>query len=72
MQLYIGDWQAPTKRDDWIYTPTAGLTYAYNKHLSADLTCSRDWAVNQQSGIATGNGREFTRDLVSLAVKYVF
>ena len=60
MQLYIGDWQAPVKRDDWIYTPTAGLTYTYDKHLSAELDYSRDWAVNQQSSVP--DGRQFTRD----------
>ncbi len=32
--LYVGDWELPTHRDDWIYTPSAGLTYNYNKHLS--------------------------------------
>ena len=37
-QLYIGDWQQPVNRDDWIYTPSAGLAYTYNQHLSAELT----------------------------------
>ncbi len=72
MQLYIGDWEAPVNRDDWIYTPSAGLTYAYNQHLSAELAYSHDWVKNQASGVTYGDGREFTRDLVSLAVKYVF
>ena len=72
MELYIGDWQAPVKRDDWIYTPSFDVTYAYNQHLSAEFSFSRDWAENQQSGITTGEGREFTRDLFSLAVRCAF
>jgi hypothetical protein len=72
MQLYIGDWQAPANRDDWIYTPSAGVTYTHDKHWSAELSYSHDWAENKASGISTGNGREFTRNLVSLAVKYAF
>ena len=23
--LYVGDWELPTHRDDWIYTPSAGF-----------------------------------------------
>jgi len=76
MQLYIGDWQAPVNRNDWIYTPSAGLTYAFNKHFSAEAASSGDWAENLTPTSAPGakyaEGREFTRHLVSLAVKYVF
>ena len=35
--LYIGDWREPVNRDDWIYTPSAALTYNFNKHLSAEF-----------------------------------
>ncbi len=76
MQLYVGDWQVPVNRDDWIYTPSAGLTYTYNKHFSVEATASGDWAVNKTSTAAPGaefaEGREFTRHLVSLAAKYTF
>jgi hypothetical protein len=76
MQLYVGDWQVPVNRDDWIYTPSAGLTYAYDKHFSVEATASGDWAENKTStaapGAAYAEGREFTRHLVSLAVKYAF
>jgi len=76
MQLYIGDWQVPVNRNDWIYTPSAGLTYAYNKHFSIEATASGDWAENKTSTSAEGaeyaEGREFTRHLVSLAMKYTF
>jgi len=76
LQLYIGDWQAPVNRNDWIYTPSAGLTYTCNKHFSVEATASGDWAENKTSIAAPSaqyaDGREFTRHLVSLAAKYAF
>jgi len=72
--LYIGDWEKPVNRDDWIYTPSAGLTYNYNKHLSAECNYSYDWVDSKVSASVEPltNSHEFTRHLVSLAVKYVF
>lgn len=75
-QLYIGDWQAPVNREDWIYTPSAGLSYACDKHLSAELAYSYDWVENQTptsaAGAAYADGREYTRHLLTLGVKYAF
>ena len=75
-KIYAGDWQTPVNRNDWIYTPSAGLAYAYDKHLSAELNYSYDWVQNRVSTSAPGatyaDGREFTRHIISLAVKYVF
>jgi len=68
-QLYIGDWQSPANREDWIHTVSAGLTYAHNKHLGAELGYSYDWVASQVPDTA---GREFTRHLVSLGLKYAF
>ncbi len=72
--LYIGDWQAPVNRDDWIYTPSAGLTYNYNKHLSAEFAYSYDWVDSKVSASVEPltNSHEYTRHLISLAVKYSF
>ena len=72
--LYVGDWENPVHRDDWIYTPNIGLTYNYNKHLSAELAYSYDWVDSKISATVEPltNSHEFTRHLVSLAVKYVF
>ena len=72
-RLYIGDWQAPVSREDWIYTPSASVSYTW-KNLSAELAYSYDWVENK-AGTGPGqtayaDGREFTRHLVSLAVKY--
>jgi long-subunit fatty acid transport protein len=77
-QLYIGDWQAPVPREDWIYTPSVGLSYTHDKHLSAELAYSYDWVENQVTPVPGdprtqfAEGREYTRHLVSLAVKYAF
>jgi hypothetical protein len=72
--LYVGDWEKPVNRDDWIYTPSAGLTYNYNKHLSAEFAYSYDWVDSKISASVEPltNSHEFTRHLVSLAVKYAF
>jgi hypothetical protein len=73
-RLYIGDWQPPVNRDDWIYTPMVGLAYCHDKHLSAELSYSYDWVVNQTPTGAPAatyaEGREFTRHLLFVALKY--
>ena len=69
MKIYEGNWQRPALRDDWIYTPSAGVSYAFNKHFSVDLAYSYD-AV--RSEVPNTSGREFTRNLVSLGGKYSF
>jgi len=76
-QLYIGDWQAPVDREDWIYTPSASLSYTFNQHLAAELTYAYDWVENQSAVVAGtqtayADGREFTRHLVALGCKYSF
>jgi len=75
-QLYIGNWLPPVYRDDWIYTPSAGLAYTYNRHLSAELNWSYDMAENEtptsDPGATYANGREYSRNLASVAVKWTF
>jgi hypothetical protein len=72
--LYIGDWQAPVNRDDWIYTPNAAVDYNFNKHWSAGFTYSYDWVDSRVSSSVEPltSSHEYTRHLVSLSVKYVF
>lgn len=71
---YLGDWQAPVQREDWIYTPSATVSYAFNKHFTAEASYSYDWAENDVPtnlpGTQYADGREFTRHLVSLALSY--
>jgi hypothetical protein len=72
--LYIGDWQQPVNRDDWIYTPSAVLDYSFDKHWSAGVAWSYDWVDSKvpASVEPLTKSHEFTRHLVSLSVKYMF
>lgn len=65
---YLADY-APVARNDAIYTPTVGLTYQFNKHLSADLRYSFDGTVSE---VPATEGREYTRHLTRLGVRYLF
>ena len=62
-RAYGGEWEPPVMREDWIFTPSIALAYKPNAHWSADLAYSYDWA---DSLIPNKEGREFTRNLVSL------
>jgi hypothetical protein len=66
---YLGDWRSPVKRMDWIYTVSTSLTYTFDPHLSADLSYGYDWV---DSKVAQTQGREFTRHLGWLSLKYSF
>jgi hypothetical protein len=68
-RAYGGIWEKPVLRKDWIFTPSASLACKYNAHWSADLSCSYDWA---DSLIPNKQGREYTRYLVSVGMKYTF
>ena len=72
--LYVGDWEKPVTRDDWIYTPNVSLAYAITKDLGAEFTYSYDWVDSKipASVEPLTNSHEFTRHLASLAVKYSF
>ncbi|MCX6908462.1 MAG: outer membrane beta-barrel protein [Verrucomicrobia bacterium] len=65
---YLADY-APVARNDGIYTPTVGLTYQFNNHLSAELRYSFDGTVSE---VPATEGREYTRHLTRLGVRYVF
>jgi hypothetical protein len=71
--LYIGDWQQPVNRNDWIYTPNASVAYAFAKNLSAEVAYSYDWVDSRipASVERYTNSHEFTRHLATLGVKYI-
>ena len=68
-RFYGGNWQAPVNREEWIYTPSAILTYTHDKHLSGELAYSYDWVDTK---VPSTEGREFTRHLCTLGLKYAF
>jgi hypothetical protein len=68
-RAYGGDWLPPVKRDDWIYTSSVGVSWSPQPRLSAELNHSYDWV---ESRVPDTEGREFTRHLITLAVKYAF
>ncbi len=70
--LYIGDWQPPVNRDDWIYTFSTSLTYAVTPNLSAEVIYSYDFVDSKVSASLEPltKSHEFTRHLATLGVKY--
>lgn len=66
-KVYEGDWQAPVNREDWIFTPSASLVYTHDRRLSGEVAYSYDWV---ESRVPNTDGREFTRHLVSVGLKY--
>ncbi|MCX6897339.1 MAG: outer membrane beta-barrel protein [Verrucomicrobia bacterium] len=65
---YLADY-APVVRNDGIYTPTAALTYQFNKHLSAELRYTYD---GTNSEVPSTAGREYERHLTRIGVRYAF
>jgi len=64
-------------RNDWEYTVSTGVQYAFNPHFSANLSYAYDLGVNAQGGLNgpdswTYNHRTFDRQLVSLGATIKF
>jgi hypothetical protein len=72
--LYIGDWQSPAHRNDWIYTPNGSVVYNFTKHFSAELAYSYDWVDSFVSAKVDPltESHEFTRHLATVGLRYVF
>ncbi len=68
-KAYNAKWRPPAQRDDWVFTPGIFLSYTHNANVSAELTYTHEWS---DSKIANTEGREFTRHLVGLGLKYRF
>lgn len=68
-RAYGGEWLPPVTRDDWIYTPSILLRYTPTRQLSGEISYAYDRATTRVSGTS---GREYTRSLVSLGLKYAF
>jgi len=62
-------------RDDIQYTAGAGLTYTFNKHLSANVAYAYDLGRNNEDAAAVASTvpyRQFDHQVVSLGVQYKF
>jgi hypothetical protein len=66
---YNTDFLQPASRNDWIVTFSVLANYNFTSHLNAEVSYLYD---NAQSKIPDTPGREYTRQLVSLGVKWVF
>ncbi len=64
-------YNAPTDRDDWLYTYAAGLKYDLNEYCGFFTDYSYSRGENGVDGL-TGDGREFERHLVTIGVKGSF
>lgn len=63
---------SPNPRNDLEYIVTAGLTYAFNSHISVNLNYELNLGRNAQDGIVNASTREFDRNLVSLGALFKF
>jgi opacity protein-like surface antigen len=65
---------ATGQRDDWQYTLSAGLSYAFTANLSASLAYTANLGRNAQDGLteAAADPREYNEQLVSLGLLYKF
>lgn len=68
-RAYGGDWLAPVNREDWIFTPSATLAVTLNRHFSGEVAYSYDWV---DSLVPNTAGREFTRHLGTVGLKYTY
>lgn len=69
LRAYNTDFLIPTMRNDWIVTPNLVVSYAFNRHLSAEVSYLYDDAF---SLVPNTQGREYRRDLAALGAKYSF
>jgi hypothetical protein len=68
-RAYNTDFLAPVSRDDWIFSGSAFVNWAVTKKLNAEASYTFE---SGESMIPNTSGREYTRHLVALGVKYVF
>jgi len=63
---------AACRRNDWQYTVSSALGYAFNAHASVNLAYALDLGRNAQDGIANPDTRDYDHQLVSLAALFKF
>lgn len=71
---YLGSTQ-PSRRDDLEYEVSAGVTYAFNSHFSANLAYTYDLGDNGLANLPANLGpnyRDFEHQVVSLGLQFKF
>jgi len=73
---YTSAYTAPGKRDDWMFTLSAGLHYDFNANWSADIAYEYDRGLNGYDPLAISqvpdNKRQFVRNLVSVGAQWKY
>jgi len=60
------------QRDDWQYTVSAGLGYAFNSHASVNLAYALNLGRNAQDDIVNPQTRDYSQQLISLGALFKF
>lgn len=68
-KAYGGDWPGPATREDWIFTPSAGLRYAANPRWLVDVSYL---AESAESRLPATPGREYRRQIASVSTQLTF
>ncbi len=66
---YNTDFLEPVLRQDWIVSANGLVSYTFNKNLNAEVSYAYESGM---SDVPDTSGREYTRSLFALGVKYVF
>lgn len=69
IRYYGGDWQAPVRREDWILTPSASVVWTIDKSLAIEASYLYDTVDSKVPGT---EGREYTRHVATIGVKYAY
>ena len=68
-KAYGGDWPGPVTREDWIFTPSAGLRYAATPRWQVEVTYL---AESAESRLPATPGREYRRQIGSVSTQFNF
>jgi hypothetical protein len=68
-RAYNTDFLDPVKRNDWVLSPHVLANYTFSKSLSAELSYVYEEGISRVPDTA---GREYSRHVVAMGLKYVF
>jgi len=59
-----------SKRDDYVYSVSTGLTWVVNPHFNMNLTYTLDLGRNQQDNVDAGDYREYDHQMISFGLQF--